>query len=110
MVRVLKLVVALGVLYATWQGGVAFWRNYQFRDAVTAIAFSGTRTPNEELHARVMVAASRLNIPLVPEQIAISREGGRLVIEVKYIEPIELLPSYRYPYLFTTRGEAPILP
>lgn len=110
MVRLLKLVLALAILYATWHAGVAFWRNYQFQDAVTNIAVSGTRASSEELHARVIVLAGQMRIPVVPEQVSVTRDSGRLVIEAKYIETIEVLPSYYYPYLFTARGEAPILP
>lgn len=110
MIRLLKLVVALAILYATWHGGVAFWRNYQFTDALAGIALAGTRSSTDELQARVIVAADAMKIPVAPEQITVTREGERLVIEAKYIETIELLPSYYYPYLFTARGEAPILP
>ncbi|MBI1874768.1 MAG: hypothetical protein HYS05_12915 [Acidobacteria bacterium] len=110
MIRLLKLVLALAILYATWHAGVAFWRNYQFRDALTGIALNGTRNSNEEIQARVIVLAGEMKIPVVPEQITVSREGGQLVIEAKYVETIELLPTYHYPYLFTARGEVPILP
>ncbi|MBI4477582.1 MAG: hypothetical protein HY654_10440 [Acidobacteria bacterium] len=110
MARLLKLLVTLVVLYATWQASLAFWRNYQFRDAIARIAVSNTRRSNEEIHGFVTAAAGQLNIPVVPEEITVAREGGRLIIQARYIDRIPIVPSYSYPYLFTARAEAPILP
>lgn len=98
------------MLYATYQGTVSFWRNFQFRDAVNRIAISGTRNTDEQIKARVQSAAAQLNIPLAPEQISVSRAGERLTIQAQYLEQVEVLPSFKYPYLFTVKGEAPILP
>ena len=110
MARLLKLLVALAILYATYQGTLVFWRNYQFKDAINAIAMSGTRNSNVQIQTRVQSAAAQLNIPLAPEQISVSRTGDRLTVEATYLEQIEFLPGYRYPYVFTARGQAPILP
>lgn len=106
----LKLALALAVLYALWNAGQSFWRNYLFQDALAQTAAFGTRSSEDQVRARVMKSAAELGVPVTADQVSVRREADKLVIEASYVDRIKIFPSYFYPYRFRARGEALILP
>jgi hypothetical protein len=53
-----------------------------------------------ELTARIMDLATQFEVPLDEDNLTISREDRRVSIEGWYDKPIEIVPSYEYPWHF----------
>jgi hypothetical protein len=103
---IIKLVITLLLVHATWRTGAAFWRYYMFQDGVQSTAqFAGTRTP-AEIQDRVLEIAKELEVPIDPEKIEVRREENHTLVDAVYTENIELLPTYFYPWEFTVNVDA----
>ena len=99
----IKLVIAALVIHATLRAGQVYFRHYKFRDGLQQTAqFSGTR-PEAELHNRVLELAREHQIPLNPDAISVRRVDNHTLIDVRYTDEIEILPSYRYPWGFVVK-------
>ena len=40
-------------------------------------------------------------MPLAPENLNVRRDGARTTADAAYTQPVEVLPSYRYPVRFS---------
>jgi hypothetical protein len=106
MRALIKLVLAALVIFATWRVGSVYLRYYQFRDEVQQTAqFSGQRSETD-LHGRVIEIAKEHQIPLDAERVKVRREENHTRIDASYVEQIEILPAYRYPWEFTVNIDA----
>jgi hypothetical protein len=109
----LKLAVAALIAIALWHIGSAYVAHFKFRDAVREAATYETRS-DSELRARILELADKFDVPLGPTDPAdtnalrIMREGRHILIEGSYVEPIEVLPGYRYPWRFSWAIEAEV--
>jgi len=98
MKAIIKLLITAVVLHATWRAGTAYMRYYGFKDEVTQIAQFGLNVPNNTLHAHVLDAAKRLDIPVDPATVTVQRRQAHIIIDASYTEPVELFPRYVYPW------------
>jgi hypothetical protein len=106
MKTLVKLVIAAAVIHATWRAGTAYWRYYQFRDGLQQTAqFSGVRSENE-LQDRAYEIARQYEVPIEPGRITVRRVENHTLIDATYVEQIELVPRYYYPYQFTVSVDA----
>ena len=98
---VFKLAILGLVIFAGIQSGASVWRFYAFRDSVRQEAwFAGDRTV-DEVAARVMAQAQRLEVPISEYDIVVQFEKDVTVISAVYEELIPLVPrfySYRHVY------------
>jgi hypothetical protein len=102
----LKLLLAGAILHGSWRAGAAYWKYYAFVDDVQSTAqFAGEQTI-PELHARVMQLASALDVPLSAEHVNVRRQDTYTFIDVEYVDRIEILPRYFYPWKFDVSVEA----
>lgn len=92
MKTVLTLLVAAAVLLATYRVGHVYWDHYQFEDAVKEAAQFSDKNKADDLAARVLDIAGRMEIPLAPDQLSITREQRRVTIDARYVRQIEVLP------------------
>ena len=100
MKTLIKLLLAGAVIYACFQGSRAAWKYYQFKDAVhQTILFGGTTTIGA-LQEQILRRAAELDVPIQPQNLEITRDGARTLARATYTEPVEVLPSYRYPFNF----------
>ena len=106
MRTLIKLLVAGAVIHASWRTGNAYWTYYQFRDEVQAAAQFGGNHSDREVHARVVEIASRLQVPVTDEQISVRREQNHTFIDLAYVDRIEILPRYVYPWEFKVSVDA----
>ncbi|HEY3886819.1 MAG TPA: hypothetical protein VGL62_16510 [Vicinamibacterales bacterium] len=107
--RLLGLIVFLLVANAGIHGGLAFFHDQEFRDAVRQVALFGAGKSDDALKQSVMNAAADNSIPLDDDFIDISRtsivgSNDHVVIKYAYAEMIELLPKYsrRFDFSYTT--------
>jgi hypothetical protein len=106
MKALFKIIVAALVVHACFRAGTVYWRHYQFEDGVERTAqFGGKNAPNE-VHDRVMEIAREFQIPLEPRNVKVRRQQNHMLIDAVYMERIELLPRYFYPWQFTVNVDA----
>ena len=98
MKSLIKLLIAAAVLHATWKGGNAYMRYWQFKEQVTEIAQFGVRRTDNELHNLVLDAAKEKDIPLNPETVRVQRRQSHIIIDANYRENVEVIPRYFYPW------------
>ncbi len=100
MKTLIKLLIAALVVHASWRSGTVFWRYYKLKDGAQATAlFAGHRT-EAELHSRVMEIAHELDVPMDPAALTVRKEPNHTYINGSYIDQIELVPRYFYPWQF----------
>lgn len=100
MRTLVKLGLTALVLNAVWQLGSAYWTYYQFRDAVQDVAEFSADKSQTVVEGRVRELADRLEIPLAPEHVHVKKEQTHTYIDASYVQKIELLPRYPYPWQF----------
>lgn len=100
MRTIVTLVIVVGLLNAVGHAGSAYWKYYQFKDAAQETAVFGGLTPTPALHEQVMDKANKLEIPVVSDDVNVTREGQKTLIEATYVQPVELLPRYELPITF----------
>ena len=100
MKAIIKLVIAALILHGTWRAGTVYLRYYEFRDDVQQIAQFAGRQTDHELLTRVREAAEVHGIPLDPNAATVRRLNNHLMIDATYMEQIEVLPRYFYPWQF----------
>src|SRR5688500_14285070 len=106
MKAIIKLVIAALIIHATWRAGTVYWRHYQFRDGVRQTAqFAGPRS-EQQLRTEVVEIANAYEIPLEAERVNVRRVDNHTLIDAWYVERIELLPRYFYPWRFNVNVDA----
>lgn len=98
MKTIIKLIIAALIVHATWRAGAVYMRYYEFNDEVTQIAQFGVQQTDNQLKNHVLDAAKRREIPLDPGTITVRRQNHHIIINANYIEQVELLPRYFYPW------------
>lgn len=92
-----KLLIVLAILNAVGRAGLAAWNYYQLRDEAQQLVVFGAGMPIGDLHRRILQKASELEIPLLPENLSVRRDGHRTFVDAAYTQPVELFPNYTYP-------------
>src|SRR5262245_10914302 len=98
----IKLALAALVANAAWRLGSAYVTFYRFQDAVSeAVLFSGRKT-DVELQQRVSDLASQYDIPVAPDGFSVRRnDQNHTFVDGSYVQPVDLLPGYPYPWTFS---------
>jgi hypothetical protein len=111
MIRlIMKLVVAALIASAVWRLGSAYIAFYKFQDAVReAVVFEtkGERDLCEEVGA----LAEEFDVPVDAgndDAVKIVGQGRHFSIHGSYVQPIELLPGYLYPWNFSWKVDADV--
>jgi len=101
MKTIIKLLIAAAIINASARVGMAAWRYYELKDAAQQVVLFGANTPIETLQGQIVEKARELVVPVPPEKVIVQREGGRTWAEASYTHPIEVFPSYTYPFDFS---------
>ena len=94
---IIKLLIVLVILNATFRVGLVTWNYYQLRDEAQQQLVFGSSTPTTVLHERILQRAADLDIPLAAEDLTVTRDGIRTTAEARYTQPVEYFPSQIYP-------------
>jgi hypothetical protein len=92
MKTLLKLLLAAAVLNATWRIGTAYWNHYQFEDAVKELAEFSDRTRPEDVTAKVLDLADKMDVPLQSDELKVDKAAHRTTIDAVYFRDIEVFP------------------
>jgi hypothetical protein len=106
MKTIIKLVLVLAILNGVVHVGLAAASYYQFKDeSLQLVTFGGRATPGE-LQNRILERATALQLPVVFEDIMVTRDGFRTTAQASYTQPVEVFPNYTYPisFKFTVEG------
>ena len=101
MKTVLKLLVLGAILLAAYRVGHVYWDHYQFEDAVVEAAQFSDRNKPDDLPARVLDIAARMEIPLDAEHLSVTREQRRVTIDAAYVRTVDILPGFSRDWEFT---------
>jgi hypothetical protein len=100
MKTLIKLLIAAAIVHASWKGGTAYWRFYQLRDAAQDLALFGASKSAAEVRNSVVEVANELNLPIEPDKVAVRREPNHTYVTTSYVERVELVPGFFYPWEF----------
>ena len=96
----LKLLLSALIANAAWRLGSAYLTFYRFKDAVTASAQYGGQMSPEKIEQRVIELASQYDVPLAQDGFTVRRVENHTIVDGRYLQPVELLPGYQYPWRF----------
>ena len=98
MKTIIQLIIAALVIHATFRAGTVYMRYYEFKDDVTQIAQFGVRSTDNQLANEVLATAKRRELPVDPNSIKVRRQNSHIIIDASYMEQVELVPRYFYPW------------
>ena len=110
MGRIIKLAVAVLVVYAAWQGASAQWNHFAFQDAVRQLIEFGADPGDDAIRTAVVTEGAKLGIRVDPERVTITRSADHVYIDASYTRPVQLLPRYFYNWPFTLKVERWFVP
>ena len=102
MIRLLvKLALAGLIANAGWLAGSAYLSFYRFKDAVAQTAQYGKGRTDDQLRQRILELASNYDVPLAEDAVTVRHEGDHTRVDGSYTKLLDVVPGYRYPWLFT---------
>ena len=106
MKTILKLLLVAIVINAAARGGMAAAGYFRFKDAAQKAVLFGSDSTPEEIQAEIIERAQSLQLPVVPEDIHVNRQGSRTWADAAYRQNIEVFPNQMYPvkWAFTVEG------
>jgi hypothetical protein len=111
MIRlILKLVVAALIASAVWRLGSAYIAYYKFQDGVREAVVFETKG-DSDLRERISALAEEFDVPIETGNdgaVKINHQGRHVSIHGSYVQPIELLPGYLYPWNFSWKVDADV--
>lgn len=96
---VIKLAVVALIANAGYRIGSEYLTFIKFRDEVRDAAMFKAQT-DEELEADIMALAGKYDVPLEPTALTIQRAVRQVNVDGHYVKPVEIAPSYFYPWTF----------
>lgn len=93
MATVIKFVIAVLVLNAAAQAGVAAFEHYQFTDAAReAMVFAPNASDNQLVQLVAKIARDH-NVPVTEDDISLHHRGADIVVEFTYDKDVDLVPG-----------------
>jgi hypothetical protein len=101
----LKLAVVALLANAVWHLFGAYAPNYRLTDAAQSAAqFRGDLT-DAALQQKVLFLASQLDVPAADEDVKVTHDLGRTIIDISYTRSVELAPGFIRRWPFTIHVE-----
>lgn len=102
MATIIKLGIALVLLVACAQAGMAAFKGYKFEDTVHEAMLFAPAATDAELVERIKEIAEEEDVPLDPANISVRRVRSDIIVEMTYTETVRLIPGvYSKPWTFT---------
>lgn len=110
MKQLIKLAIAALVTYAAWNGANAWLTYFRFRDTVSEISQFSAGLSEDQVRQKVLDAASERSIPLAEHAVTVRRDDrDHTFIDGTYVQTINVLPWYSYPFTFTVHTETMVV-
>lgn len=101
MLRLVLRLVILGLLvHAAVRVLPEFWHYMQFKDAVTEVASYPGRRTNDQLRDRILELAEVHQIPIEAQDVAVTRQGDRVLVSTAWTAQLQYLPRKSWPHDF----------
>ena len=101
MKTIIKLLIVIAIINAAARAGLAAAKYYQLKDqSQQLVTFGGNSSPGE-LQNHILERANELRLPLVFEDITVTRDGFKTTAQAAYTQPVEVFPNYKYPIRFS---------
>ncbi len=122
VLKIVKLVVALLIVHGAARIGLAYWNYYRFEDSLQQLAQFGERRTEKQMCDEALETAGNYGVPIGASGIILRRgnnppfncESGpqavapgtavqpsmQMSIEAYYMEYVQILPGYTYPWEF----------
>src|SRR5947209_18226844 len=88
--KLLGLVIFVVVVYAAWTTIPIYLAKFQFEDDLASIAKFSADHNEEQIRDEVMKKALEQNIPLQPENVHVTKDSGRVIINTSYTVIVKL--------------------
>ena len=98
--KLVDLLFLILIVNAVWRVGPAFYQYFEYRNQVAETARWSGGSSAQELKALLLEMARRSDIPVLEEDLVVVRQRERMVIDVRYVQTLEILPLYDYDYEF----------
>jgi len=98
--KLFDLLLLILIVNAVWRVGPAFYQYFVYRNQVAETARWSAGTSESELKDILLEMARRSNLPVRDEDLVVQRQRQRTLIDVRYVESLEILPLYTYDYEF----------
>jgi hypothetical protein len=93
MKTIIKIVIALFLVVAMFNGGQAAFNNYSFEDAVHEGLLFNPNASDEQIVDMVMKLAREYGLPLEANDIKINSRGNDLMVNMSYTDTVVLVPG-----------------
>jgi hypothetical protein len=97
----IKLAIVALIANAAWRVGSAYASYYKFKDAVHETTLYGPDKTDAQLRARILELATEYDLAIAEDSFTITRELNHTIVDGTFKQPVEVLPRYRYPWMFT---------
>lgn len=94
MKTIIQILIAVVLVIACARSGEAFWRYYNFQDAVEQELRFGTAKTTSQLRRNVQDLAKEHDVPVDYENILVEPREGHTFVSADYVEPIKLIPGF----------------
>jgi hypothetical protein len=101
MKTVIKLIVVLLILNASYRVGSAYWTHYQLQDSIQQMAQFSEHAAPEELKTKILEQAAALAVPIDAENLTVVRGNRRIDVDGTYFRDIEIVPRFKRHWDFT---------
>jgi hypothetical protein len=97
LLSALRIGIAVAIINGAVRTAAVYWSFYQFEDAAQQLAIFGFKSSPDILRSSAYAKAAELLIPISEEQIVVTRDGGKTLINAAYEHPVEYFPNQTYP-------------
>ena len=104
MKTIIKLLIVAVIVNAAVRVGLVTMKYYQLKDDTQQLLTFGANSAPNELQGHIIDKAHSLNVPIMPDNIVVTRDGLHTFATISYEQSVELVPNYKYPikFQFTT--------
>jgi hypothetical protein len=89
------------LIYGLWTTVPIYLAKFQFEDELASIAKFSAEHSEDQLRAEVMKKAADIGVPLQPENVHITKDNGRVVINTSYTVVVKLPNGKDWTFSFT---------
>ena len=100
-----KFGIASLILYVAWHVGPVYVAHRQLKTDVVQATRDHGRGSEEELLTAVLAVTNRVGAPVDSDDIQVHKDDTYTYLRVTYTEPLQLLPSFTYPWTFTINAQ-----
>jgi hypothetical protein len=93
MKTIIKIVIALLLITAMFNGARAALNDYQFSDAVHQAMLFDPRATDQELVQTVLKLAAEYQIPMEASNVTVREAGSDLIVDMTYTYNIVFIPG-----------------